>query len=169
MLPFDREVDVYADGATVKVVRPIDKIRNPQGERYPYGLSLDTMRVTAEAPFLTLLFLLTPGLPWRRRLGLLGAGFGLLMLTHVGACWLNAMAASYQNGNLTVNLQTAQIEPLGPNPWHEAITHLQYVGPVLALAIWVTLVSWFAEPRRKPAPAPTPSAPSKVKKKRKKT
>ena len=142
MLPFDAEVEIYAEGEKIKFVRRIDKIRDPSGERFPFGLALTTMRVTAEWPFLLLLFLFTPGLAWRRRGVLLAKGLSLLFASHLGVTWMNAMAASYANGNMTVNMQTAQIHAMGPNPWQDAMTHFQYTGPVLALMIWVALVAF---------------------------
>lgn len=151
MLPFDHQVEVYAEGDAVKMVRRIDNIKNPSGERYPFGLSLDTMRVTVDLPFLVILFLATPGLAWRRKAVLLAAGLALLFPVHVTSCWLNAMAASFQNGNLTVDLATGKIGPLGPNPWYDLIPHFQYLGAVVALVLWAGLVNHAAETcERKP-------------------
>jgi len=148
MLPIDHEVEIYPDGDTVKMVRRVDNIKDPSGERYPYGLSLETLRVTVDLPFLLVLFLATPGLPWRRKGVLLGVGLALLFPTHVASCWLNAMAASFQNGNLTVELETAKIVWKGPNPWYDLIPHFQYLGAVFALLIWAGIVNFFAAERR---------------------
>jgi len=147
MLPFDHQVEIYAEADTVKMVRRIDNIKNPSGEHYPYGLSLETMRVTVDLPFLVVLFLATPGLAWRRKALLLGVGLGCLFPTHVASCWLNAMAASFQNGNLTVDLATGKIGSIGPNPWYALIPHFQYLGAVFALVIWAGVVNFFAEKR----------------------
>jgi hypothetical protein len=144
MLPFDPQVQVAAEGTVVRCTREVDSIRDPQGRHYPTGLGLDTRRVTMEWPFLLALFAFTPALPWRRRLALTAAGLGALLLLHAGACWVNAMAVSFQNTNLTVDLATAKIVAKGPNPWHDALTHFQYTGAVLALLVWATLAGFFA-------------------------
>ncbi len=160
MLPFDAEVEIYAEGDKLKFVREVDNIRSPEGEHFPFGLALSTMRVTAEWPFLFLLFLFTPGLAWRRRGRLLAEGMGLLFGTHLIVTWMNAMAASYANGNMTVNMKTAEIHAIGPNPWQEALTHFQYTGPVLALMIWVAMVAFRSEDHEAAA-APVETAPPK--------
>lgn len=157
MLPFDAEVEVYGDGDKLKFVRRVDNIRSPEGEHFPFGLALSTMRVTAEWPFLFLLFLFTPGLAWRRRGVLLAKGMSLLFASHLGVTWMNAMAASYANGNMTVNMTTGEIHAIGPNPWQEALTHFQYTGPVLALMIWVALVAFRAPADEAPTTSARPS------------
>jgi hypothetical protein len=160
MLPFDAEVEVYAESDKLKFVRRVDNIRSPEGEHFPFGLALTTMRVTAEWPFLFLLFLFTPGLLWRRRAVLLGKGMALLFASHLAVTWMNAMAASYGNGNMTVNMKTGEIYAMGPNPWQDALTHVQYTGPVLALMIWVALVA-FRRPGEAPA-VPDTASPTKA-------
>lgn len=157
MLPFDSKVEVYADGASIKFVREIENIRDPQGRPYPHGLSLDSLRITVELPFLLLLFLLCPGLGWRKRLALAGVGWGVLFLSHVGIAWINAMAVSFQNGNLFVDLKTGMIKPKAPNPWHATVTHFQYTGPVLALLIWAAILEVDGQRVAPPAASePTP-------------
>ncbi len=152
MLPFDHEVEVFADGDQVKVSRRVANIRFTNGTYHATGLGLTTFRVTIDLPFLVILFLATPGLAWRRKAVLLGVGLALLFPLHVSSCWLNAMAASFQSGNLTVDLATGQIGPLGPNPWYDLIPHFQYLGAVVALVIWAGLVNHAAdENERKPA------------------
>lgn len=147
MLPIDHEVEIQADGDQVKMVRRVDNIKDAAGERYPFGLALETLRVTVDLPFLVVLFLATPGLAWRRKLVLLGVGLALLFPTHVASSWLNAMAASFQNGNLTVDAAAGRIVPLGPNPWYDLIPHFQYLGAVFALLIWAGLVNFAADER----------------------
>ena len=147
MLPFDSQVQVYAKGDAVEVKRLVDHIKDASGQRYPVGFTLETMRVTVDLPFLLMLFLATPGLAWRRKAHLLGVGLALLFPTHVASSWLNAMAASFQAHNLTVDLATATIVPLGPNPWYDLIPHFQYLGAVFALLIWAGVVNFFADER----------------------
>jgi len=144
MLPIDPQVRVEAQGPALVCMREVDSIRDPLGRHCPTSHPLDTYRVTLEWPLLLVLFLFTPGLGWRRRLGLLAAGLGTLFVVHAGAAWVNAMVVHFQNTNLTVDLATARIVPKGPNPWYDSLTHFQYVGPVLALMIWATLAGFFA-------------------------
>ena len=124
----------------------------------PVTQLVSTFRLTLELPLFLALLVALPGVPWRRRLKPLGTGLSILVPLHLflavtPAFWL-AAAAGHLRASAT------GVELAGPDFWLQFTSRYQYVGPVLAFVLFLTLFFFGLfdpKPERKRAPADRPS------------
>jgi hypothetical protein len=113
--------------------------------------SADLFRFTLELPLFLALVLALPGVPWRRRLRPTLVGGSILAAVHLFLTLAPAFWLMAGEGHLRAT--PLGVEHVGPGVWLTLLDRYQYVGPVLAFALFLALVFLGAfDPRAPRAP-----------------
>lgn len=142
-----------------KLHRDMYPYRLPDGSAArptPMTQTADIYRLTLELPLFLALVLALPGVPWRRRLRPTIIGLSILLALHIFLAATPAFALTAAAGDLRSGAQG--FESTAGGVWVTVADRYQYVGPVAAFALFLSLLFLGAFEPRRPRAAP-PSAP----------
>lgn len=112
--------------------------------------TIEVFRLSLELPLFLALVLALPRVPWRRRLRPTAIGLSILIPLHMFLATTPAFWLTAGEGHLRATPQG--VEHTGASFWLLFTDRYQYVGPVLAFALFFSLLFLGAFDERRPRP-----------------